>query len=303
MASPFEILDPRFRKIWAPIAQLEKLHTGMKFSEGAVYFADHRCVLFSDIPNSRMLRWEEDTGQVSVFRQNENFSNGNTRDREGRLVTCEQGARRVTRTELNGSITVLADKWNGKRLNSPNDVVVKSDGSIWFTDPTYGISSYFEGGKAESEIGNRNVYRLDPKSGQLTVVVDDFAQPNGLAFSADESILYIVDSGIAPDPNGPHHIRKFQVTGDGKLRGGEVLVEVAPGIPDGMRVDVDGNLWCTAQDGVHCITKEGELIGKVRVPEVCANVVFGGPLRNRLFICGSSSLYAVYTNTRGVQLP
>lgn len=303
MGSPFEILDPRFRKLWAGIAQLEKLHTGMRFSEGAVYFADHRCVLFSDIPNSRMLRWEEDTGQVSIFRSNQNFSNGNTRDREGRLVTCEQGARRVTRTEIDGTITVLADKWNGKRLNSPNDVVVKSDGTIWFTDPTYGISSYFEGGKAESEIGTRNVYRLEPKTGALSVVVDDFAQPNGLAFSVDEKILYVVDSGLYPDPNGPHHIRRFDVTSDGKLRGGEVLVDVTPGIPDGMRVDIEGNLWCTAADGVQCFTKEGELIGKVRVPEVCANVVFGGPLRNRLFICGSSSLYAVYTNTRGAQVP
>ena len=303
MGSPFEILDQRFRKIWAPIAQLEKLHTGMRFSEGAVYFGDHRCVLFSDIPNSRMLKWDEETGQVTLFRSNQNFSNGNTRDREGRLITCEQGARRVTRTEIDGTINVIADNWKGKKLNSPNDVVVKSDGTIWFTDPTYGISSYFEGGKAESETGTRNVYRLDPKSGSLDVVVDDFAQPNGLAFSPDESLLYVVDSGIAPDPNGPHHIRAFKVTSKGTLTGGEVLVEVAPGIPDGMRVDVEGNLWCTAADGVHCFTKEGALIGKIRVPEVCANVVFGGPLRNRLFICGSSSLYAVYTNTRGVQTP
>lgn len=303
MGSPFEIIDQRFRKIWAPIAQLEKLHTGMRFSEGAVYFADHRCVLFSDIPNSRMLRWDEESGQVSLFRTNQNYSNGNTRDLEGRLITCEQGARRVTRTELDGTITVLADNWKGKKLNSPNDVVVKSDGTIWFTDPTYGISSYFEGGKAESETGTRNVYRLDPKSGALKVVVDDFAQPNGLAFSPDESILYIVDSGIAPDPNGPHHIRAFNVTNKDALTGGDVLVEVEPGIPDGMRVDIEGNLWCTAADGVQCFTKGGELIGKVRVPEVCANVVFGGPLRNRLFICGSTSLYAVYTNTRGVEIP
>ena len=303
MGSSFEILDERFRKLWAPIAQLEKLHTGMRFSEGAVYFPDHRCVLFSDIPNSRMLRWDEETGQVTVFRSNQNFSNGNTRDRQGRLLTCEQGARRVTRTEIDGSIVVLADKWQGKRLNSPNDIVVKSDGTIWFTDPTYGNNSYFEGGKAESEIGARNVYRLDPRDGRLSPVVDDFAQPNGLAFSPDERILYVVDSGIAPDPNGPHHIRAFEVGDDGTLRGGAVLVEVAPGIPDGLRVDVEGNLWCTAADGVHCFTPRGELIGKVRVPEVCANVVFGGPIRNRLFICGSTSLYAVYTNTRGVQVP
>jgi gluconolactonase len=299
----FEILDPRFRKIRAPIARLEKLYTGAQFCEGAVYFADLRCVLFSDIPNSRIMRWDEDSGQTSVFRSNQSFSNGNTRDLQGRLITCEQGARRVTRTELNGSITVLADKFDGKKLNSPNDVVVKSDGSIWFTDPTYGISSYFEGGKAESEIGKRNVYRLDPATGKLVVAVDDFAQPNGLVFSPDESLLYIVDSGIAPDPNGPHHIRRFQVTEKGKLRGGEVLVEVAPGIPDGLRVDTEGNLWCTAEDGVHCFTKEGELIGKVLVPEVSANVVFGGPLRNRLFICATSSLYAIYTNVQGAQVP
>jgi gluconolactonase len=299
----FEILDPRFRKLWAPIAKLERLYTGAQFCEGAVYFADHRCVLFSDIPNSRIMRWDEESGQVSLYRSNPNFSNGNTRDREGRLITCEQGARRVVRTELDGSITVLADRFEGKRLNSPNDVVVKSDGSIWFTDPTYGISSFFEGGKAESEIGDRNVYRLDPKTGKLTVAVGDFAQPNGLVFSADESLLYIVDSGIAPDPNGPHHIRRFQVTEKGVLRGGEVLVEVAPGIPDGLRVDTEGNLWCTAQDGVHCFTENGDLIGKVRVPEVSANVVFGGPLRNRLFICATSSLYAIYTNVQGVQVP
>src|ERR1700749_1797048 len=195
----FEILDPRFRKIRAPIARLEKLYTGAQFCEGTVYFADLRCVLFSDIPNSRIMRWDEDSGQTSVFRSNQSFSNGNTRDLQGRLITCEQGARRVTRTELNGSITVLADKFDGKKLNSPNDVVVKSDGSIWFTDPTYGISSYFVGGKAESEIGKRNVYRLDPATGKLAVAVDDFAQPNGLVFSPDESLLYIVDSGIAPD--------------------------------------------------------------------------------------------------------
>ena len=298
----FEILDRRFRALAAPIAKLETLHSGNRFCEGGVYFADHRCVLFSDIPNSRIMRWDEETGYVGVFRSNRDFSNGNTRDREGRLVTCEQGARRVTRTEIDGSITVLADAYQGKRLNSPNDVVVKSDGSIWFTDPTYGISSFYEGGKADSEFGRRNVFKLDV-GGELKVVVDDFAQPNGLAFSPDEKLLYVVDSGIAPDPEGPHHIRTFQVDDNGSLKGGEVLVEVAPGIPDGLRLDIHGNIWCTAQDGVHCFTPDGKLIGKVLTPEVSANVVFGGPLRNRLFICASTSLYAIYTNTQGVERP
>lgn len=303
MESPFEILDPRFRNYWSSISLLEKLYTGTRFSEGPVYFGDHRCLIFSDVPSSRMLRWDEESGQVTVFRTESNFSNGNTRDREGRLVTCEHGSRRVTRTEVDGTITVIADKWEGKRLNSPNDVVVKSDGTIWFTDPTYGISSYFEGGKEESEIGKCNVFRFDPSDQSLTVVVDDFSRPNGLAFSPDESRLYIVDSGKAPDPDGPHHIRVFDVTENNTLRNGKVLAEVSPGIPDGLRLDVDGNIWCTAADGVHCITAEGELIGKIRVPEVCGNVVFGGPRRNRLFICAYTSIYAIYVNALGAQRP
>jgi gluconolactonase len=303
MEQPFEILDDRFRRLRAPIALLETLYTGARFTEGPVYFGDHRCLIFSDVPSSRMLRWDEETGQVTIFRADSNYSNGNTRDREGRLITCEHGTRRVTRTEVDGTITVIADRWEGKRLNSPNDVVVKSDGTIWFTDPSYGISSYFEGGKAESEIGKCNVFRFDPRDGSLTVAVDDFSRPNGLAFSPDESILYIVDSGIAPDPKGPHHIRAFDVTDKGTLRNSRVLVEVSPGIPDGFRLDIEGNIWCTAADGVHCYTPQGELIGKVLVPEVCGNVVFGGPRRNRLFICGYTSLYSVFLNTRGAQTP
>jgi len=298
----FEIFDKRFSRYLIPIVFLEKLHGGMRWAEGPVYFGDQRCLIWSDLPNNRMLRWDEETGQVTIFRSPSNFSNGNTRDREGRLVTCEHRGRRVTRTELNGKITVLADSYQGKRLNSPNDVVVKSDGTVWFTDPTYGISAEYEGGKAESEIGSCNVYRFDPKSGDLQIVVDDFSRPNGLAFSPDESILYIADSGFWPNPEAPHHIRAFDVAGD-RLKSSRVLAEVSPGIPDGFRVDIDGNIWTSAGDGVQCFTSGGDLIGKIHVPEKVANVCFGGPARDRLFICGFTSLYAIHLNTRGVQAP
>jgi gluconolactonase len=298
----FETFDKRFSRYSIPIVFLEKLHGGMRWAEGPVYFGDQRCLIWSDIPNNRMLRWDEETDQVTVFRSPSNFSNGNTRDREGRLVTCEHRGRRVTRTELNGKITVLAESYQRKRLNSPNDVIVKSDGTVWFTDPTYGISAEYEGGKAESEIGSCNVYRLDPKTGDLRVVVDDFSRPNGLAFSPDESILYIADSGFWPNPEAPHHIRAFDVIGDG-LRNSRVLADISPGIPDGFRTDIDGNIWTSAGDGVQCITPEGDLIGKIHVPEKVANVCFGGPARDRLFICGFTSLYAIHLNTRGAQVP
>jgi gluconolactonase len=303
MEQPFEVLDQRFSRLRPPVALLEKIHTGCRFTEGAVYFADHRCLLFSDVPSSRMLRWDEETGQVTVFRANSNFSNGNTRDLEGRLVTCEHRTRRVTRTELDGSITVLAERWQGKRFNSPNDVVVKSDGTIWFTDPRYGLDSYFEGGRGESEIGSCNVYRLDPRDGSIEMVVDDFSRPNGLAFSPNESKLYIVDSGLFPDPNGPHHIRVFDVTDMGTLRNSRVLIKVSPGIPDGLRLDTEGNIWCSAGDGVHCITPDGDLIGKIHTPEICANLVFRGPGRNRLFLCAYTSVYAIYVEAVGAQRP
>lgn len=299
----FETLDDRFRRYSLPNALLEKLHTGMRWSEGPVYFADQRCLIFSDIPSNRLLRWNEESGDVTIFRAPSNFSNGNTRDRQGRLITCEHRERRVTRTELSGEITVIADRYRGKRLNSPNDVVVKSDGSIWFTDPSYGISAEYEGGKAESEIGSCNVYRVDPVDGAVSLVVDDFSRPNGLAFSPDERILYIADSGFWPDPNGPHHIRAFTVTDDGRLGSSRVFADVTPGIPDGLRIDTDGNVWTSAGDGVHCFVPDGTLIGKIHVPESVANLCFGGPARNRLFICGHSSLYAVYVNARGAQLP
>ena len=249
------------------------------------------------------MRWDEATGQVTTFRSPSSFANGNTRDRQGRLVTCEHRDRRVTRTELDGGITVIADRYRGKRLNSPNDIVVKSDGTIWFTDPSYGISAEYEGGKAESEIGSCNVYRFDPSDGSLKVVVDDFHRPNGLAFSPDESTLYIADSGFWPNPEAPHHIRAFQVAADGGLRGSRVLAEVSPGIPDGFRVDVEGNIWTSAGDGVQCFTPGGDLIGKIPVPEKVSNVCFGGPTRDRLFICGHTSLYSIHLNVRGAQVP
>ena len=300
---PFEIVDPRFRRYTVPIVWLEQLHTGMRWAEGPAYFADLRCLVWSDLPNNRMLRWDEESGHVSVFRAPSNYSNGNTRDRQGRLITCEHQARRVSRTEHDGSISVIAERYQGKRLNSPNDVVVKSDGTVWFTDPSYGISAEYEGGKAESEIGACNVYRFDPRDGSLRIAVDDFSRPNGLAFSPDESLLYIADSGFWPDPTKPHHIRAFRLSSDNTLRDSRVLAEISPGIPDGFRVDAEGNVWTSAGDGVQCITAGGELIGKIRVPEKVANVCFGGARRNRLFICGFTSLYAIYLNARGAQVP
>ena len=303
MDDAFEVIDPRFRRYSIPIVWLEKLHGGMRWAEGPVYFADLRCLIWSDLPNNRMLRLDEESGTVSTFRAPSNYANGNTRDREGRLVTCEHHTRRVTRTEHDGTITVLADRYQGKRLNSPNDVVVRADGTVWFTDPSYGISAEYEGGKAESEIGACNVYRFDPRDGSLRIVADDFKRPNGLAFSPDESLLYIADSGFWPNPDWPHHIRAFTAGADGRLGGGQVLADIAPGIADGFRVDADGNIWTSAGDGVQCITPQGELIGKVRVPEKVANVAFGGPQRNRLYICGHTSLYAIYVNVRGAMRP
>jgi gluconolactonase len=300
---PFEILDERFRRYTIPIVWLETLHTGMRWAEGPAYFADLRALILSDIPNNRMLRWDEETGQVATFRAPSHYANGNTRDRQGRLVTCEHETRRVTRTEWDGSITVIADRYQGKRLNAPNDVIVRSDDTIWFTDPVYGISAEYEGGKAESEIGSCNVYRCDPKDRSIRAVADDFSRPNGLAFSPDERTLYVADSGFWPDPTKPHHIRAFAVGADGRLSGGRVVHEVSPGIPDGFRIDIDGNIWTSSGNGVQCITPAGDLIGRIPVPEKVANVAFGGPKRNRLFICGHTSLYAIFVNTEGAQRP
>jgi gluconolactonase len=292
-------LDPSFLKYRQFNAGIERLATGMRWSEGPVWFGDARCVLWSDIPNNRMMRWDEATGRTSVFRNPSNYSNGNTRDRRGRLVTCEHDARRVTRTEYDGTITVLIDKFDGKPLNSPNDVVVKSDGAIWFTDPIPGISGNYEGHLAPQELPT-NVYRLDPRNGRATVVVGDIA-PNGLCFSPDERKMYLVDTSATA-----RLIRVFDVVDDGtKLANSRAFVTCDAGeTPDGFRCDIDGNLWCgwgtaPALDGVVVFNPDGKRIGKIALPERSANLCFGGIKRNRLFMAASHSLYALYVNTQG----
>ncbi len=297
----FESHAPSFNACLIGHARVERLWTGARWSEGPAWFAAGRYLIWSDIPNDRMLRFDACDGNVSVFRAPSMNSNGNTVDRQGRLVTCEHRGRRVTRTEPDGTITVLADSHDGKRLNSPNDVVVKSDGSIWFTDPPYGILTDYEGVQAESEIGANHVYRIDGQTGEVTIVADDFDKPNGLAFSPDEKTLYIADTGVSHNPDGPRHIRAFAVSPDGaSLSGGDVFATCTEGLFDGFRLDTQGQIWTSAGDGVHCYTPDGALIGKVRVPEVVANVCFGGKALNRLFICGTTSLYSVYLAVRGV---
>ncbi|MBI4273866.1 MAG: SMP-30/gluconolactonase/LRE family protein [Rhizobiales bacterium] len=294
-------LDPRFAKYRLPLASVERLFTGTRWGEGPVYFGDGRFLLWSDIPNNRIMRWDEETGAVSIFRKPSNNANGNTRDRQGRLVTCEHLTRRVTRTEYDGAITVICDRYNDKRLNSPNDVVVKSDGSIWFTDPQFGILSYYEGEIAEAELP-MNVYRVDGKTGAVTVVADDIIAPNGLAFSPGEKKLYIVESR-----SEPRRILAYDVIGSGdKIANRKIFIDSGPhGTPDGFRCDVDGNLWCgwgmTAElDGVRIFAPDGTPIGHIALPERCANLCFGGRHRNRLFMAASHSLYSLYVNTQGV---
>ncbi|MEM8978112.1 MAG: SMP-30/gluconolactonase/LRE family protein [Pseudomonadota bacterium] len=296
----FEVIDPRFEACFVGHARVERLWTGARWSEGPVWFAASRYLLWSDIPNNRMLRWDETDGTVSTFRQPSNNSNGNTVDRQGRLISCEHLTRRVTRTEHDGSVTVIADSYQGKRLNSPNDVVVKSDGSIWFTDPSYGILMDYEGERADSEIGACHVYRVDPETGAIEIVADDYLKPNGLAFSPDESHLYIADTGATHTPDGPKHIRRHKVGPDGSLSGGEVFATCSAGLFDGFRCDQAGRIWTSAADGVHCLDTDGTLIGKIHIPELVANVCFGGPKLNRLFICGTTSLYSVFLNVNGV---
>lgn len=295
----YEVIDPSFEDCLIGHARVERLWTGARWSEGPAWFAAGRYLVWSDIPNNRMLRFDETDGSVSVFRQPSNNSNGNTVDREGRLVTCEHLTRRVTRTEHDGTVTVIADSFDGKRLNSPNDVVVKSDGSIWFTDPSYGIMMDYEGGRAESEIGACHVFRVDP-SGTIRQMTTDYVKPNGLAFSPDESSLYIADSGGTHAPDGPRHIRRHSARADGTLDDGMVFAECTAGVFDGFRLDRDGRIWSSAADGVHCYNSSGTLIGKVLIPELVANVCFGGPKLNRLFICGTTSLYSVFLNVNGV---
>ena len=297
-SSPYEIHDDRFRHLIVPSSGLEELYSDCRWAEGPVWFSDLQCLIWSDIPNQRMLRWVKDGG-VSVFRTPSNFTNGNTRDRQGRLVSCEHGGRRVTRTEIDGSITVLAESYEGKRLNSPNDVVVHSDGSVWFTDPTYGIKSDYEGFRAEPEQATRNVYRLDPQTGEIDAVVTDFGQPNGIAFSPDETILYVADSSSSHDPSAPRHIRAFDVVDGRQLKNSRVFCDIDNGLADGFRVDVDGNVWTSAGDGVHCFGPDGKLLGKILLPQTAANLTFGGPRRNQLFITATKSLYAIFLATTG----
>ena len=297
-----EIYDQKFMSYVPESSRLERLHSGMVWAEGPVYCADGDYLIWSDVPNNRMYRWVEGLG-VAVFREPSHYGNGNTRDLQGRLITCQHGTRSVARTEPDGSVTIIADRYDGKRLNSPNDAVVKSDGTIWFTDPPYGILSDDEGKKADSEIGGNYVYRMDPAIGTVALVADDFQMPNGIAFSPDEKLLYIADTGISHNKNGAHHNRRFKVLDSGKLQGGEVFAEIDPGMPDGIRLDTDGNVWSSAGDGVHCYIPEGELIGKIRVPETVANLEFGGPGRNRLFIAATASLYAIDTTQTGDRKP
>lgn len=295
----FEVIEPEFADCFVGHVRVERLWTGARWSEGPVWNAAGRYLLWSDIPNNRILRFDDTDGHVSTFRQPSNNSNGQTVDRQGRLITCEHLTRRVTRTELDGSITTLADSYDGKRLNSPNDVVVKSDGSIWFTDPSYGILMDYEGDRAVPEQDGCHVYRVDPDWG-ITRVTSDYYKPNGLAFSPDESILYIADTGATHDADGPQHIRKHTVNTDGTLSGGDVFATCTAGLFDGFRVDTSGRIWSSAADGVHCINAQGTLIGKITIPELVGNVCFGGAKLNRLFICGTTSLYSVFLNVNGV---
>jgi gluconolactonase len=302
--SAFTVLDERFRRLTSSTAQLETLWTGARWAEGPAYFAAGRYLVWSDIPNDRMMRWDETDGSVSVFRQPAHNSNGHTVDREGRLVSCEHQTRCVSRTEHDGSRAVLVERIGGKRFNSPNDVVVKSDGTIWFSDPTYGIDSDYEGDAAVSEIGASHVYRFDSATGACAAVTTDFVKPNGLAFSPDEKLLYIADTGQSHVKDGPRHIRRFAVSDDGRtLSGGDVFATCQPGVFDGFRLDVLGNLWTSAGDGVHCYGPDGVLLGKVLVPEVVANVCFGGFKRNRLFICATTSLYSILLKVQGCLRP
>lgn len=293
----FIVDDSRFTSLILPNARLERLWSEGRWCEGPAYFAAGRYLLWSDIPNDRILRYDESDGHVAVFRHPAAFGNGQTLDREGRLITCEHGTRSVTRTEHNGRIVTLADSYAGCRFNSPNDVTVKSDGSVWFTDPSYGIDSDYEGGLRNAEMGC-HVYCLKP-DGELRRVADDFEKPNGLAFSPDEAWLYVSDTGATHRDDGPHHIRRFRVEADHRLSGGEVFAESDRGLFDGFRLDLDGNLWTSAGDGVHCYAPDGTRLGRIRLPETAANVCFGGLGRNRLYICASTSLYAIHLNVRG----
>jgi gluconolactonase len=294
--------DPRFGELLKPGEKLERLASGAIWSEGPVYFHEDDSVVWSDIPNNRLLRWSAKEG-MSVWRQPSNFENGHYRDLEGRLLSCEHGGRCISRTEPDGRKIVLVDRYQGKRLNSPNDLVVKSDGTIWFTDPPYGIISDYEGYKAESELGDCYVFRFDPASGECSVVTAELDEPNGLAFSPDEKILYVADTSSAFNPRASHHITAFDVVDGRELRNSRGFALISPGMSDGFRVDVHGNIFTSSEDSVQVYARDGTHLGKILVPEKVGNLTFGGPRHDRLFIAASTSLYSLEVNTSGVQRP
>jgi gluconolactonase len=297
----FVIGDPVFTHYILANAALEQLATGFRWLEGLVWMGDAGCLLFQDLPRDRTMRWIEDSG-VSIYRAPSHFGNGQTRDREGRLISCSHRERCLFRTEIDGHVTRLVDRHDGRRLNAPNDVVVKSDGSIWFTDPLYGIQSDYEGGRQESEQPPA-LYRFDPESSDIVAAAGDFDGPNGVAFSPDEKRLYVAETGDQASDDPKQYIRAFDVRSDGRLSGGDIFHKIAPGYADGLCVDAEGNLWSSAADGVHCIDPDGRLLGKVLVPYRVSNLCFGGVLKNRLFIGGSHTLYAIFLNRRGAQWP
>jgi gluconolactonase len=297
----FDIRDSRFAHFVLDNARLEVLGEGFAWLEGLVWMGDAGCLLFQDLPRDRTLRWIEGVG-VSVYRQPSGFANGQTRDRQGRLISCSHRERCLFRTELDGQVTRLVDAHRGRRLNSPNDVVVKSDGTIWFTDPLYGIQNDYEGGRQDSEQAPA-LYRFDPATGEIRIAAGDFDGPNGLAFSPDERLLYVSETGDQTTDNPRQFIRVFTVDDDGALGGGEIFHKIEPGYSDGMKVDEDGNLWSSAADGVHCLSPDGRLLGKILVPHRVSNIAFGGRARSRLFIAGSHTLYAIYLNRRGAGWP
>lgn len=288
----YERLDERFAAVGGD-SRLERLWTGARWTEGPLYVPAGRYLLFSDIPDDRVLRWDETDGSVSVFESPAGYANGRTIDRQGRVVACQHGQRRVVRTEHDGSTTVLADRWDGRRLNSPNDVVVSTDGAVWFTDPPYGIASDYEGHRAEPEIDGCHVYRIDPGSGEVVAVATDLERPNGLAFSVDGGRLYVADTQR-------RHLRVFDVHGD-RLTGGDVFADLDGG-PDGVRVDTAGRVWVAAGDAVHVLDPDGTLLGRLRLPEEVSNLAFGGPKRNRLFLTATTSVYSILLTVTGAPL-